>query len=121
MRQNIESAYAVYITPTWEFMNEGVLLSNHVTGAPAPYRSPMAYTQLARKFGRIYRPYFRYQYVNDSVKDPVNLLKGTYYGPSVGLRIDFADYAAFKLQFNHLYQSSQLPGNGLNAQIAFTF
>jgi hypothetical protein len=121
VKQNLESGYIVYFSPTWEFMNEGVLLSNHVTGTPGAFRSPMAYTQLARKFGRIYRPYLRYQYVDDSVKDPVNLLKGTYYGPSVGLRIDFADYAAFKLQFNHLYQSSQLPGNGLNAQIAFTF
>jgi hypothetical protein len=51
----------------------------------------------------------------------VNLLQGEYYGPSVGVRIDFAEYAAFKLQYNHLFQSSQLPGNGLNAQVAFTF
>jgi len=120
VRQNIESGYVVYLMRNWESLNEAVLLSNHLMGTPAPFRSPMAYTQLARKFG-IYKPYFRYQYVSDSVKDPVNLLKGTYYGPSIGLRIDFADYAAFKLQFNHLFQSSQLPGNGLNAQIAFTF
>jgi hypothetical protein len=59
--------------------------------------------------------------VSDSVRDPVNLLKGTYYGPSIGMRIDFATYAAFKLQFNHLFQSSQLAGNGLDAQIGFTF
>jgi hypothetical protein len=121
VRQNIESGYIVYLKPPWEFLNEAVLLSNHLTGTPETFRSPMAYTQMARKFARIYKPYFRYQYVNDSVKDPVNLLRGTYYGPSIGLRIDFADYAAFKLQFNHLYQSSQLPGNGLNAQVAFTF
>jgi len=121
IRQNIESAYIIYLTNKWEFFNEAVLLSNHLMGTPAPFRSPMAYTQLARKLGRIYKPYFRYQYVSDNVKDPINLLKGTYYGPSLGIRIDFTDYAAFKLQFNHLFQSSQLPGNGLNAQIAFTF
>ena len=120
VRQNIESAYAVYLTTDWEFLNEAVLLSNHLTGTAAPIRSPMAYTQVARKFG-IYKPYFRYQYVDDSRRDPVNLLKGIYYGPSVGMRIDFADYAAFKLQFNHLFQSNQLAGNGLNAQIALTF
>ena len=101
-------------------MTEGVLLSNHVMRTSEPFRSPMAYTQIARAFG-IYKPYFRYQYVRDNVNDPINLLKGTYYGPSVGLRIDFATYAAFKLQFNHLYQSSQSAGNGLNAQIAFAF
>jgi hypothetical protein len=120
IRQNIESAYVVYMTSKWEFLNEAVLLSNHVMGTPEPFRSPMAYTQVARKFG-IYEPYFRYQYVNDNVFDPVNLLKGIYYGPSVGVRIDLATYAALKLQFNHLYQSSQLPGNGLNTQLAFTF
>jgi hypothetical protein len=120
VRQNIESGYIVYLTPDWEFLNEAVLLSNHLAGMPGPFRSPMAYTQLARKFG-IYKPYFRYQYVRDSVNDPVNLLRGTYYGPSIGVRIDFATYAAFKLQFNHLFQSNQLPGNGLNAQVAFTF
>jgi hypothetical protein len=51
----------------------------------------------------------------------VNLLKGIYYGPSVGLRIDFTEFAAFKLQFDHLFQSNQLAGNGLDAQVAFTF
>jgi hypothetical protein len=120
IKQNIESGYVVYFSSNWEFLTEGVLLSNRVTGVPAPFRSPMAYTQIARAFG-IYKPYFRYQYVRDNPSDPVNLLKGTYYGPSIGLRIDFATYAAFKLQYNHLYQSSQLAGNGLNAQIAFAF
>jgi hypothetical protein len=120
IRQNIESGYIVYFSNNWEFMNEAVLLTNHLQGTSQSFRSPMAYTQVARKFG-IYKPYFRYQYVNDTVKDPINLLKGTYYGPSVGLRVDFAEYAAFKLQYNHLFQSSQLAGNGVDAQIAFTF
>jgi hypothetical protein len=120
VRQNIESAYVVYLTSTWEFLTEGVLLSNRLTGTPKPFRSPMAYSQIARKFG-IYKPYVRYQYVRDNGNDPVNLLGGTYYGPSVGVRIDFAEYAAFKLQYNHLFQSNQLAGNGVNAQIAFTF
>jgi hypothetical protein len=118
--QNIESAYVVYFSSQWESMTEGVLLSNHVEGISQAFLSPMAYTQLARKFG-MWKPYFRYQYVRDNVQDPINLLKGTYYGPSVGLRSDFSEYAAFKLQFNHLYESSQLAGNGLNAQLAFTF
>jgi hypothetical protein len=119
--QNIESFYIVYLTPVWEFLNEAVVLSNHVAGTVEPYRSPMAYVQMARKLFGIYKPYFRYQYVSDNSRDPVNLLKGTYYGPSVGLRIDFEEYAAFKLQFNHLFESKQLPGNGLDAQVAFTF
>jgi hypothetical protein len=119
VRQNIESGYVVYFSTDWEFMTEGVMLSNHPTGTQA-FRSPMAYTQIARRLG-IYKPYFRYQYVRDNMNDPLNLLRGTYYGPSVGVRIDLAEYAAIKLQYNHLFQSGQLAGNGLNAQIAFTF
>jgi hypothetical protein len=120
VRQNASSFYIVYFSGPWEFLNEAVLLTNHPMGAPSSFRSPMAYVQVAHGFG-IYKPYFRYQYVDDKVKDPVNLLKGTYYGPSIGMRIDFATYAAFKLQFNHLFQSSQMAGNGLDAQLAFTF
>lgn len=75
----------------------------------------------------MYRPYVRYQYVNSPEGDPVNIYTGRYTGPSVGLRVDFADYAAFKLQYNRLYQRSITPvldsamANGLDAQIAFTF
>src|SRR5580700_4442650 len=36
VRQNIESAYAVYFSSNWEFMNEAVLESNHVAGTPEP-------------------------------------------------------------------------------------
>ncbi len=117
--QDIGSAYVVYITPTWEFMNEAVLLTNHLVGTPLTYKSPMAYTQLSRKFG-IYRPYFRYQYLNDRLGDPVNVLQGLFYGPSVGIRVDYSEYAAFKLQYNRLWNYAAA-ANGLNAQIAFTF
>ena len=69
----------------------------------------------------MWRPYFRYQYVNSPAGDPVNLYTGRYMGPSVGLRYDFADYAAFKLQYNRLEQRAVAASNGLDAQIAFTF
>jgi hypothetical protein len=120
VEQYIASGYVVYHTPAWEFMNEAVLLSDHLVGTPMRYRSPMAYSQISRGFG-IYRPYFRYQYVNDHVGDPVNILQGLYYGPSAGVRIDFSEYAAFKLQYNRLWRSNLPAANGLNAQIAFTF
>jgi len=120
VNQNIGSAYVVYFNSEWEFLTEGVLLSNRLERTSQLFQSPMAYTQVARKFA-IYKPYFRYQYLNDRYNDPVNILQGKYYGPSVGMRIDFAEYAAFKLQYTHLYQSRQLAGNGLDAQVAFTF
>jgi hypothetical protein len=59
--------------------------------------------------------------VNDHIGDPVNILQGLFYGPSVGIRVDYTEYAAFKLQYNRLWTSNPLVANGLNAQIAFTF
>jgi hypothetical protein len=120
VNQNIESAYAVYFNGPWEFMNEAVLLTNTFATTGKVFHSPMAYTQIAHKFG-IYRPYFRYQYFNSNRNDPVNAVVGLDYGPSVGIRADFTDYVAFKLQYNHLFQSSLPAGNGLTAQLAFTF
>ncbi|HEY3840988.1 MAG TPA: hypothetical protein VGL72_30670 [Bryobacteraceae bacterium] len=118
--QNVYSAYAVYNTPSWEILNEAVLLENHLLTTPVTYKSPMAYSQISRGFG-IYRPYFRYQYVNSRGGDPVNILQGLYYGPSVGIRIDYSEYAAFKLQYNRLFKGNLPAANGLNAQVAFTF
>jgi hypothetical protein len=119
--QWIGSTYAVYSTQKWEWLNEAVMLSNHQLGTTKTHVTPLAYTQLARTFG-IYHPYVRYQYVNSPVSDPVNIFLGRYNGPSVGIRVDVAAYAAFKLQYNRLYQGPAIPpANGLDAQMAFTF
>jgi hypothetical protein len=117
--QRISSVYAVFSTPKWEFLNEAVLLSN-VLPSGQSFNTPLAYTQVARKFG-IYHPYFRYQYVNVPAADPVNVFTGRYDGPSVGLRIDATDYAAFKIQYNRIFMRQPEAANGLNAQLSFAF
>jgi len=89
----------VYTTPVWEFMSEGVLLGNRVDGQSRTYHTPLWYAQLSRKFGS-YRPYFRYQYVNSPLEDPVNIYTGRYAGPSLGIRMDFTNYVALNLQYN---------------------
>jgi hypothetical protein len=119
--QWIGSIYGVYTTSDWEWLNEAVRLSNRQIGFSNPHVTPLAYTQLAHKFGR-YHPYVRYQYVNSPLSDPVNIFVGRYSGPSVGVRMDVADYAALKLQYNRLYQGPLIqPGNGLDLQMAFSF
>lgn len=120
VEQQIESLYAVYITPRWESLTEGVLLNNRISGQSKTYRTPLAYTQISRKFGN-FRPYVRYQYVNSPNNDPVNIYTGRYKGPSVGVRMDFTNYAAFKIQYNRLEQLNVLPLNGVDFQLAFTF
>jgi hypothetical protein len=84
------------------------------------YNSPLSYTQLAYRFGK-YRPYFRFQENNIPNNDPVAQFTGRYEGPSIGLRMDFFDYAALKLQYNRIYLRDAATQNGIEAQIAFTF
>ena len=117
--QDISSAYVIYNNSVWEIMNEAVLVTNKISGTDLVYHTPLMYTQISRAFGR-YRPYFRYQYVNSPSDDPVNIFTGRYMGPSAGLRMDFTNYVALKVQYNRLYQ--RVPAwNGLDLQAAFTF
>ncbi len=120
VNQNIASLYAVYMNSDWEFLNEGVWLSNKLDGQDKSYNTPLVYTQVSRKFGR-YRPFVRYQYVNVPSADPINIFTGRYDGPSAGLRMDYTNYAALKIQYNRLYQRVVAPANGLDLQVAFTF
>ena len=129
--QQIGSAYAILITPAFEFMNEAVMISNSVEGLGKTYHSPLMYTQIGHRIGR-YRPYFRYQYVNVPWDDPVNILAadnacgcaafaGRYQGPSPGVRLDLAEYVALKFQYNRIYQRAAAALNGFDTQLAFTF
>jgi hypothetical protein len=120
VNQSIGSFYAVYNNSNWESLNEIVLLTNHADGSARRFHSPMGYTQISRKFG-VYRPYYRFQYVNVPDSDPINIFTGRYESHSVGLRMDFTDYIALKIQYNRLYQRIVKPENGLDMQMAFTF
>ncbi len=68
-----------------------------------------------------FRPYYRFQYVNVAAGDPINIFTGRYESHSAGLRMDFTDYVALKIQYNRLYQRVVAPQNGLDLQMAFTF
>jgi hypothetical protein len=118
--QRISSAYLVYDNSTWEFLAEGVLLTNHPQGSGRDYNTPLSYAQISRKFHR-YRPYFRYQYVNSIEGDPVNQYTGLFQGPSAGLRVDVSDFAAFKVQYNRIFQHDVSAQNGLALQMSFAF
>jgi hypothetical protein len=53
--------------------------------------------------------------------DPLYGAVGRYEGPSFGLRMDFSDFAAFKVQYNRIYTRDPNPLNGVDTQISFTF
>ena len=120
VHNSIAGAYLIYITSNWEFLNEFQLQRDRSVGSTITYNTPLGYTQISHKFGK-YRPYFRWQEVNVPANDPLYGAFGRYEGPSVGLRMDFSDFAAFKVQYNRIYTRDPLPKNGVDSQVAFTF
>ncbi len=130
----IVTGHVIYRGPKYEFLNEALMLQhkNSISGAPATYRTPGFYSQFSRQFGK-YRPYFRYSYLNAQNDEPIlayapntadGTLVGRRNGPSVGIRWDFVDHAAVKLQYDRLAQRN--PGvneshNELATELSFAF
>lgn len=125
----ISTVHLVYLSSTYEFLNEAMLV-RHVgssTNAPGVFHTPAFYTEISRKVRAAYHPYFRYQYINAGVNEPIygdptdGPVVGRRNGASVGLRYDFTEHTAFKLQYDRAQRRGVPSSNGLDAQFAFTF
>ena len=121
--QSIFSAHAVYLSPSFEWLNEGILLRN--ASDAGTFQTFGFYTQVARRFGP-YRPYVRYQYLDGDAADPIVQGIGTpgrQQTLSLGVRYDFTDLAALKLQWDRELGSREHDAarNALTLQVAFTF
>jgi hypothetical protein len=124
----ISTIHVVYLNSNYEFLNEAMLV-RHVgssTGAPGVFHTPAFYTQFSRRI-RSYRPYFRYQYINAAADEPIygdptdGPVVGRRNGASLGLRYDFTEHTAFKLQYDRAQRRGVPSSNGLDTQFAFTF
>jgi hypothetical protein len=116
--QSIMAGHVVYQNRLYEVLNEAVVI-RHERGGRVFY-TPGLYTQFSRRFGDL-RPYARYQYVNVPSDDPIYPDVGRRNGPSVGLRYDVSEFAAFKAQYDHTQRRRQTPIDELLLQFAFTF
>ncbi len=116
----IFDAHAVVVRPNFEWLNEVLLIRHAPEGSSRVFNTPGFYTQISRRFGS-YRPYFRYQYVNESDAEPAFPNVGRQQGPSVGLRFDASESVALKLQFDHTDLRNQPSYNTLGLQLGFTF
>jgi hypothetical protein len=131
--ETIATVHAVYINSKYEILNEGVLV-RHVEPSGPVFGTTSYYTQWSRAFGN-WRPYFRYQYFNAHDDDPVYIYAspsnyapptatafvGRLNGPSVGVRYDFTEHSALKLQYNRIALRGFATQNGVSTEIAFTF
>jgi hypothetical protein len=118
--ETILAAHAIYMVPTFEWLNEAVLIRHAPQGSSTVFHTPGFYTQLSKRFGA-YRPYFRYQYINASSREPIFPAVQLRAGPSVGLRYDASESVALKLQYDYTALRQQPATNGLTLQLGFTF
>jgi len=124
----ISTVHVVYNNSNYELLNEAMLVRHEgsSTGVPGVFNTPAFYTQMSRKFGA-YRPYFRYEYINASDNEPIygdptdGPVVGRRNGPALGLRWDFSEHAAGKLQYQRLDVRGQGAADGVATQFAFTF
>lgn len=116
--QTILAGYVVYQNPRYEFLNEVIVLRHNLNGRI--FQTPAFYSQIARRFGN-FKPYFRYQYVNVPSDDPIFPDVGRRNGPSLGVRYDLTDFAAFKTQFDRTQRRGFETFNDFILQLAFTF
>lgn len=131
--ETIATVHGVFVKSNYEILNEGVLV-RHVEPTGPVFNTSAFYTQFSRRF-RACRPYFRYQYFNADDHDPVyryagpndyapqyvNAFVGRLNGPSAGIRYDFTEHSALKLQYDRISERGLPTVNGLTSQIAFTF
>ena len=118
--ETILAAHAVYMAPKFEWLNEVVLVRHSPDGTSQTFNTPGFYTQIAKRFGS-YQPYFRYQYINASAREPIFPDVGRMEGPSFGLRYDASESVALKAQYDYNIARHLSPNNALTLQLGFTF
>jgi hypothetical protein len=116
--QTIFSGHAIYQSAGLEIMNEAVVMRHSLDGGQV-FTIPGFYSQVSKRFGKI-RPYFRYEYMNVPRSEPLFGDIGLLHGPVVGIRYDFSDFAAYKLEYFRDFTRSS-DWNGLRTQVSFTF
>lgn len=110
INQTIMDGYGVLTRSRFEWLNEALMVRDAPVGQHV-FDTPAFYSQISERFGK-YQPYFRYQYVNASSREPVFPQVGLRTGPSVGLRFDPTGSVALKLQYDYTNLRRQQPIDG---------
>lgn len=115
------AVHAVYTGLSFEWLNEALVIRHALEGTPRVFHTPGFYTQVSKRFGS-YRPYLRYQYVNAAASEPIfSPLVGLQHGPSVGLRYDWSEFVALKLQYDYTVLRGDRSYHTVALQTGFTF
>ena len=121
-QETILHGHAVFKDAAWEFIAEAYRI-RHATDRGPSTDSTAWFAQLSRQFGPL-RPFVRYSLTDIPVRDlPYSLvgLTGTRHTTSAGLRWDFTDYAAYKIQIDQKTADGAPATGGITLQVALTF
>jgi hypothetical protein len=118
--QTIIAGHAVYQSTMFEWLNEGLVIRNTDRDTGRLFSTPGFYTQIARQFWMV-KPYVRYQWVDAPPDDPYYADVGRMFGPSIGVRYDFSQLGAFKIQYDHTSRRGAAAINGVTTQLSFAF
>lgn len=116
----ILSGYAVYQRSSFELMNEVVLIAHSPDVSLPITNSTGFYSQISRRWSS-YRPYFHYECVNVPDRDLIYPHIHRLNGPVVGLRYDWGEFTALKIQYDRTMRRALPSFNTLTLQSAFTF
>jgi len=118
----IMDGYITYHPSRFEFTNEFVEIRHALVGTNTVFHTPGFYSLLSKDVGRGVKPYLSWEYLNVAKREPLygNSI-GLRHGPSTGIRYDFTDFAALKLEYYRLMRRAQTDINGVRADLAFTF
>ena len=122
INQTIWDGYVTYHPSGFEFTTEALVIRNALEGTNTIFHTPGFYSILAKDVGHGVKPYFSWQYVNDARREPLfGTSIGLNQGPATGVRWDFTDFLAWKLEYFRLMRRAVPDVNGIRADIAFTF
>ncbi len=120
----ITAGHLVWQREDPEVIAEVANVNHREVGHSRSFDSQAFYIQVAYRlpwFERRWKPYYRFEYIDIARNDVVFRSVPGLRGSVVGLRYDFADFAAVKLE----YRSQQRPGqpdvNGIFLQNSFMF
>jgi hypothetical protein len=120
--ETVLDGYVTYHPSGFEFTSEVLEVRHALEGTNLVFHSPGFYSILSKDVGRGVKPYFSWEYLNVARNEPLfGTSIGLRHGPSTGVRYDFTDFAALKLEYYRLIRRGQTDVNGVRADIAFTF
>ncbi len=123
-REWITSAHAVWHRETPELIAEFANVNHQEVGGSLSFNSQAFYFQAGYRLpwlDNVFKPYYRFEYINIAKGDPVFRLLPDLNGSIVGLRYDLSSFAALKAEYRNQRRSGQSRINGGFMQVSFTF